>query len=70
MLIINAEIIDALGFTVDACEDPDDNKFLECAMAGECRIVISGDNHLLKVSKYQNIRILNPSDFMEEYGPF
>jgi len=26
--------------------DPDDDKFLECAVALDCKIIVSGDKHL------------------------
>jgi uncharacterized protein len=32
------------------CEDPDDDKFIACALASGCELIISGDKHLLKVS--------------------
>lgn len=31
-------------------DDPDDDKFLACALAGKVKFVASGDNRLLKVS--------------------
>jgi putative PIN family toxin of toxin-antitoxin system len=49
------------------CDDPDDDKFLACALASESNIVISGDRHLLKVSGYQSIKVLKPRDFLENY---
>jgi predicted nucleic acid-binding protein len=49
------------------CEDPDDDKFLACALAGESNIVVSGDKHLLKVSGYRNIEVLKPRDFVNRY---
>ena len=30
-------------------EDPDDNKFIECAVGLDCKIIISGDKHLKKI---------------------
>jgi len=46
-------------------EDPDDNKFLECAVALDCKIIISGDNHLKSIKKYFDIEILSPKEFIE-----
>jgi len=45
-------------------EDPDDNKFLECAVALECKIIISGDRHLKAVKKYIDIEIFSPREFI------
>ena len=46
-------------------EDSSDNKFLECAVAGNADCIITGDNHLLKLKKYRNITILNPLEFLQ-----
>jgi len=48
-------------------DDPDDNKILECAIAGNVDCIISKDNHLLKLNKYRNIPILAPENFEEKY---
>jgi len=44
--------------------DPPDNRFLECALAGEADTIISGDRHLLNLKVYQNIPILTPAQFL------
>jgi len=51
---------------VDA--DPDDNKFLECAVALGCDCVVSGDRHLLDIGQYLHIPILSPRAFLEMMG--
>ena len=48
-------------------EDPDDDKFIECAVALEASCVISGDKALLAVKNYVGIKILNPRDFLNTY---
>lgn len=45
-------------------KDPSDDKFIRCAQAAGTRIIISGDQHLLKLSPYRQIRILSPSAFL------
>lgn len=49
------------------CEDPDDDKFLECVLASGSKIVISGDKHLLKVSGYEGIKVLKPREFADRF---
>lgn len=49
------------------CEDPDDDKFIACALASGCGIIISGDKHLLKVSGYQGIEVLKPRQFVDKF---
>ena len=46
-------------------EDPNDNKFLETAIAGKANFIITQDNHLLKVKKLNSIIILNPEEFLK-----
>lgn len=47
-------------------KDPSDDKFIRCAQASGARIIVSGDQHLLKLSPYRQIRILSPSDFLAQ----
>ena len=47
-------------------EDPDDNMFLACALNSGANYVISGDRHLLSLGRYKHIKILSPSDFLDE----
>src|SRR5712692_143128 len=46
-------------------EDPDDNRVLECAVKGKADVIVSGDRHLLKLSRYQGISIVTVRQFME-----
>ena len=48
-------------------EDKKDNKFLECALEGNAKFIISGDSHLLKLKEFEGIKILNASKFLKEY---
>jgi putative PIN family toxin of toxin-antitoxin system len=45
--------------------DPDDNKFLECAIDGKAEYLISGDKHLLNCSEFKHCEILRPADFLD-----
>jgi putative PIN family toxin of toxin-antitoxin system len=45
-------------------EDPSDNRYLECAVEGIAEYVVTGDQYLLRLGKYQKIRILTPKDFL------
>lgn len=49
-------------------DDPDDDKFLECAVAFDSKIIISGDKHLQQIKKYVDIEILSPRAFMDFYN--
>lgn len=49
---------------VIASRDPDDDKFIETAVAGDCKYIISGDKDLLTLETYGGIKILSASDFL------
>jgi putative PIN family toxin of toxin-antitoxin system len=44
--------------------DPEDDKYLECAVAGGAAYIISGDQHLLRLVEYQGLPILSPAEFL------
>ena len=46
--------------------DPSDDKFIECAVAGKARVIISGDKDLLSLGRYRQIRILSPAKFLAD----
>ena len=45
-------------------DDPDDDKFLECAVALDSKIIVSGDKHLKAIKKYIDIEIMSPKNFI------
>jgi putative PIN family toxin of toxin-antitoxin system len=62
-----AEFFDAPTLSEQVCDDPDDDKFLACALASDTKIIVSGDKHLLRVSGYQDIEVLKPKAFVDAY---
>ncbi len=48
-------------------QDPDDNKFIECALALNAQYIISGDNHLISLQDYMGIKINTPKEFLDYY---
>ena len=45
--------------------DPDDDKILECAVAGGASHVVTGDlRHLIPLGAYQGISIVTPANFV------
>ncbi len=47
--------------------DPDDDKFIECAAALKANAVITGDREVLALKEYIGIQILTPKQFLELY---
>ena len=52
---------------VDICRDPDDNKFIACAVDAKAIYIVSGDKDLLTVEKYDEIEIVTAKEFYERY---
>jgi putative PIN family toxin of toxin-antitoxin system len=64
---IKGEIILAQELSERVSEDPDDDKFLACAVSGKCKFIISGDKHLTRVSGFKGIEVIRPRQFLDEY---
>lgn len=47
-------------------EDPDDNKFLGCALEAKAYYVVSGDSHLLSLKHFHGIQIVDAATFVRE----
>lgn len=58
-----AEFVDPNQDFTAVEQDPDDNKFLEAAVAGNVDYIVSGDSHLLELESFQNIEIVEPRTF-------
>lgn len=52
--------------TVTVCRDPDDNKFLEAAVAAKAAYVVTGDKDLRSIGEYEGVRIRYPGEFLRE----
>jgi putative PIN family toxin of toxin-antitoxin system len=48
-------------------DDPEDDKFIECAVALKAEIIITGDKALKTMGEYMGIKILSPQQFLKEY---
>jgi len=46
-------------------DDPDDDKFIECAVECGAKFIVSDDKHLLKMKKYKGIDIVNAATFLK-----
>lgn len=63
-----ASIIDPTERLNVVKDDPDDNKVLECAIAGKVDFIVSSDNHLLKLKEFKKIKLVTPSEFLANIG--
>jgi hypothetical protein len=52
---------------ITACRDPKDNMYLELALSGKADCIVTGDNDLLVLNPFQNIRIITPKEFLDHF---
>jgi putative PIN family toxin of toxin-antitoxin system len=66
-LISRASTVHKPGVKVDVLADAPDNRILECALAAGADVIVTGDRHLLKLKKYQDIAIIRLADFLRMF---
>ena len=67
LIVLSSDICQPQKMIEPVCADPDDDKFIACAIASKTKIIVSGDKHLLNVSGYKGIEVLTPRQFVEKY---
>jgi len=66
LIVQNTELVQSTDLPEPVSEDPDDDKFLACALASNTNVIVSGDSDLLKVSGYCGIQVMTPKSFITE----
>ncbi len=62
-LIAEARLIEP-DLAIEACRDPKDNKFLELAVSGSARYLITGDQDILMLNPFRDVAIVTPHQFL------
>ena len=65
LMATHADLVGAPQLPTQVCDDPDDDKFLACAVAAGVSIVISGDKALRRTSGYRGVEVITPRKFVE-----
>ena len=60
-----AEVVNPTVFLNVITRDPDDNRVLECAVAGQCGHIVSRDRDLLDLERYDEIEIVDVEQFLK-----
>lgn len=50
---------------ISVVADEPDNRILECAVAGDVDMIVTGDRHLLDLERYEGIEIVSLAVFLE-----
>lgn len=65
LIFRKAAISRGLYQTARVADDPDDDKFLACALETQADYIVSGDNHLLSLKHYHGIQIVDAKAFIQ-----
>ena len=63
MLLISKATFVTVSTKITLCRDPNDDKFLECAVDGKANFVVSADNDLLTLKVIEGIPIVDLPTF-------
>jgi putative PIN family toxin of toxin-antitoxin system len=64
------EIVEVVKDVKGICRDPEDDKFIWCAISGSADYIVSGDKDLFDLKQYKSIKIIKVSDFLKMYNDF
>ena len=65
LLLDKAEFVIPLEAINIITDDSSDNKFIETAIAGKAKLIVSGDSHLLELKSFRDISIITARDFIQ-----
>jgi predicted nucleic acid-binding protein len=49
---------------IEACRDPQDDKFLEVAVNGKADFLVTGDRALLSMQTFRSVGIVSPNGYL------
>lgn len=64
------EIVEVVKDAKGISRDPEDDKFISCAISGSADYIVSGDKDLFDLKQYKSIKIIKASDFLKMYNDF
>lgn len=59
------EVTDVSKHVKGVCRDPEDDKFLSCAISANVDWIVTGDKDLSDLKKYEFVRIIHASEFIK-----
>ena len=64
-IISVSNIVISSKLNISVCRDPKDNMFLECGINCNADYIVFGDEDLLILKKYKNIKIVSASEILK-----
>lgn len=65
VLLRETKLIEAAE-RIRACRHPSDDKFIELAVSGNAKCIVSGDSDLLRLNPFRGVAIVTPRGFLSE----
>lgn len=65
LVLSGSELVSTPPLPEPPCRDPDDDRFVACAVAAEAQFLVSGDQDLLALSDVMGVTILSPRTFLD-----
>lgn len=53
--------------TIRVCRDPNDDMLIEAAIAGNATLIVTGDEDLLVLDKFETVRFVTPRTFLSSF---
>ena len=63
LILADAHLVTPIT-VVRACRDPDDDKYLDLALAADAYAIVTGDHDLLSMSPWRGIRMMNAAEYV------
>ena len=61
------EIVESSKESKRVCRDPNDDKFISCAISASAKYIVSGDKDLSELKKYKTVKMITPSKFLRMF---
>jgi putative PIN family toxin of toxin-antitoxin system len=65
LILQHASVFTPVALPIQISSDPDDDKFIACALAANAKFIISGDDDLLSLKTYMGIEMVKPKWFID-----
>jgi putative PIN family toxin of toxin-antitoxin system len=64
------EIVEVVKEVKGVCRDPEDDKFISCAISASADYIVSGDKDLFDLKQYKSTKIIKASGFLKMVKDF
>ena len=64
-LCVVSELVTPTVHVAAVAADPEDNAYVDAALEGRARYIVSGDSHLLELERVQDVEIVTARRFLE-----